>query len=93
MPPFQSTVLQSLTNGPLVLKTLCEGLGDKNVRDVHIDLTFGGLLAHCIVSMAPRDERHAKKIDRLVANMTPLKRVAVVDGDVDIRDPLMWNGR
>jgi UbiD family decarboxylase len=88
MPPSESTVLQSLTNGPLVLKILREDMGDKNVKDVHIDLTFGGLLAHCMVSMTPQNEGHAKKIGRLVADMTPLKRVTVVDDDVDIRDPL-----
>ena len=88
MPPSESTVLQSMTNGPLVLKTLREDMGDKNVKDVHIDLTFGGLLAHCLVAMTPTNEGHAKKIGRLIADMTPLKRVTVVDDDVDIRDPL-----
>ncbi len=88
MPPSESTVLQSLTNGPLVLKILREDMGEKNVKDVYIDLTFGGLLAHCMVSMTPQNEGHAKKIGRLVADMTPLKRVTVVDDDVDIRDPL-----
>ena len=88
MPPSESTVLQSMTNGPLVLKTLREDMGDKNVKDVHIDLTFGGLLAHCIVSRTPMHGGHAKKIGRLIADMTPLKRVTVVNDDVDIRDPL-----
>ena len=88
MPPSESTVLQSMTNAPLVLKTLREDFADKSVMDVHIDLTFGGLLAHCIVAMSPKHEGHAKKIGRLIADMSPLKRVTVVDEDVDIRDPL-----
>ena len=81
-------MLQSLSNSPLLLKTLKYDLGEHSVHDVHIDLTFGGLLAHCIVSMTPKVPGHAKKIGRLIADMTPLKRVTVVDEDIDIRDPL-----
>ena len=31
---------------------------------------------------------HAKRIGRLIADMTSLKRITVVDEDIDIRDPL-----
>ena len=88
MPPSESTVLQSMTNGPLLLKTLRDDMGEKSVEDVHIDLTFGGLLAHAVIAITPRHPGHAKKIGRLVADMSPIKRVTVVDADIDIRDPL-----
>ncbi len=88
MPPSESTVIQSLTNAPLLLKTLRHDHGETSVRDVFIDLTFGGLLAHGIIAMAPRHPGHAKRIGRLIADMSPLKRVTVVDEDIDIRDPL-----
>ena len=88
MPPSESTVLQSMTNAPLILKTLRDDFGEGSVKDVFIDLTFGGLLAHCVVAMNPRTQGHAKKIGRLIADMSPLKRVTLVDDYVDIRDPL-----
>ena len=88
MPPSESTVLQSLTNAPVLLKMLRHDIGDQSIRDVFIDLTFGGLLAHCIVSMKPEVPGHAKRVGRLIADMTTIKRVTVVDADVDIRDPL-----
>ena len=53
MPPSESTVLQSLGNAPLLLKMLRHDIGDASVSDVYIDLTFGGLLAHCVVAMTP----------------------------------------
>jgi 2,5-furandicarboxylate decarboxylase 1 len=91
MPPSESTVIQSLINAGVLLKTLHD-LGESAVRDVHIDLTFGGLLGHVIVAITPRVPGHGKRIGRLVCDLTPLKRVTVVDTDVDIRDPthLEW---
>jgi UbiD family decarboxylase len=88
MPPSESTVLQSLSNSSVLLKTLREDMGETSVQDIFIDLTFGGLLAHAIVSMNPRTLGHAKKIGRLIADMSSLKRITVVDADVDVRDPL-----
>jgi UbiD family decarboxylase len=70
----------------VLLHTLRERLGEHAVRDVFIDQTFGGLLAHGIVAMTPQHPGHAKRIGRLLADMSPLKRVTVVDADVDIRD-------
>jgi 4-hydroxy-3-polyprenylbenzoate decarboxylase len=87
MPPSESTVMQSLTNAGVILKVLRHDLGEIAVRDVFVDLTFGGLLGHGIVAMKPRYPGHGKRVGRLVADMTPLKRVTVVDDDVDIRDP------
>jgi 3-polyprenyl-4-hydroxybenzoate decarboxylase len=58
------------------------------VHDVWIDLTFGGLLAHGIVAMNPQFPGHGKRVGRTVADITLLKRVTVVDTDVDIRDPI-----
>jgi len=87
MPPSESTMIQSKTNEGLILKLLRHDHGETTVVDVAIDLTYGGLFAHCIVSMTPRDGDHAKRVGRLVAENTLLKRVTVVDEDVDIRDP------
>ena len=88
MPPSESTTIQSLGNAGLLLKTLRHDLGHESVVDAHIDLTFGGLLAHGIVSMKPMYPGHARQVGRLVADLTFLKRVTIVDPDVDIRDPV-----
>jgi UbiD family decarboxylase len=87
MPPSESTTIQSLSNSGLILKMLYD-LGYDSVRDVYIDLTYGGLLAHGIVSMKSQYPGHAKRVGRTVANETSLKRVTMVDDDVDIRDPM-----
>lgn len=86
MPPSESTVVQSLTNAGVVQKMLRYDLGEFTVHDVCIDQTFGGLMAHAIVAMTPRYPGHAKKVGRMIADCTPLKRITVVDPDVDIRD-------
>ena len=88
MPPSESTVIQSLTNAGVILKTLQYDHGERGVHDVFIDLTFGGLLAHVIVSITTELPEDGKRIGRMVADMTALKRVTVVDADVDIRDPV-----
>lgn len=88
MPPSESTTIQSLTNAGVLLKVLKHDLSETSVEDVFIDLTFGGFLGHAILTMTPRYPGHAKKVGRLVAAMAPLKRVTVLDTDVDIRDPL-----
>lgn len=88
MPPSESTVLQSIGYGGLILKLLRHDLGHETVHDVHVDLTFGGQMAHGIVSLKPLYPGHAKNIGRLVADATTLKRVTVVDEDIDIRDPM-----
>ncbi len=86
MPPSESTVIQSLTNGGVILKTLRHDLGEQTVSDAFIDLNFGGLLAHAVIAMEPRYSGHAKKVGRMVADFAPVKRVTVVDPDIDIRD-------
>ncbi len=86
MPPSESTIIQSLTNAGVVQKMLRHDLGEHSVEDVYIDQTFGGLMAHAIIAMTPRYPGHAKKVGRMVADCTPLKRITVVDTDVDIRD-------
>ncbi len=87
MPPSESTIVQSLTNAGVVQKMLRHDLSEHTVQDVYIDQTFGGLLAHAIIAMKPLYPGHAKKVARMVADCTPIKRVTVVDPDVDIRDP------
>ena len=87
MPPSESTVIQSLSNGGVILKMLRHDLSELTVEDVHIALTFGGLTGHAVIAMMPTFPGHAKKVGRMVADCTPIKRVTVVDTDVDIRDP------
>jgi 4-hydroxy-3-polyprenylbenzoate decarboxylase len=86
MPPSESTIIQSLSNAPILLKTLRHDLGEETVRDVFIDLTFGGGLAHGIISMKPTHAGHAMELGHLIAEKTALKRITIVDEDIDIRD-------
>jgi UbiD family decarboxylase len=88
MPPSESTILQSIANAGLTLKILRHDLGEKTVHDVHYDFTFGCMMAHGIVSMTPLHSGHAKNVGRTVAEVSSLKRITVVDEDIDIRDPL-----
>jgi len=86
MPPSESTTIQSLMNAGVMLHMMHDDIGDKFVHDVWIDLTFGGLLAHAIVAITPQFPGHGKRVGRTIADITPIKRVTVVDADVDIRD-------
>ncbi len=87
MPPSESTTMQSLTNAGVLLKQLRYDIGEPTVTDAYIDLNYGGAMGHIIIAMEPRDPAHSKRTGCLVANMTALKRVTVVDPDIDIRDP------
>lgn len=86
MPPSESTTLQSISNAGLILKTLRDDHGESTVRDCWIDLMFGGGAAHLVVSMRPSHFGHAREVGRLLARTTPLKRITLVDEDIDIRD-------
>jgi 4-hydroxy-3-polyprenylbenzoate decarboxylase len=86
MPPSESTTLQSLSNAGLILKTLRHDHGETTVRDCWIDLMFGGGAAHLVVAMRPARPGHARELGRLLAQTTPLKRITIVDEDIDIRD-------
>ena len=90
MPPSESTVMQSLTNAGVLLKTLRYDLGEAGVTDVFIDLHYSGGRGHAIVAMKPGLPGHSMRVGRLVAALRPysIKRVTVVDDDVDIRDPM-----
>jgi UbiD family decarboxylase len=88
MPPSESTTLQSIGYAGLITKMLRHDLGHETVKDVHVDFTFGGQMAHGTIAMKPRHPRHAKQVGRIVADATTLKRVTVVDDDIDIRDPM-----
>jgi UbiD family decarboxylase len=87
MPPSESTTLQSLVNAGVILQLLRDQVGDQAVHDVFIDLTYGGMLGHCVVAITPQSAGHGKRVGRIIADITSLKRVTVVDADVDIRDP------
>jgi UbiD family decarboxylase len=86
MPPSESTTMQSISNAGQLLKILRHDLGESGIEDVWIDKTFGGLLAHAVVAVHPGPPGNGKRIGRLVASVSPCKRVTVVDHDVDIRD-------
>ena len=86
MPPSESTLMQSLTNAGVLLKQLKYDLGEWSVVDAHIDLNFGGAMGHIVIAMEPRDPAHSKRVGCLLANMSAIKRVTVVDSDIDIRD-------
>jgi UbiD family decarboxylase len=73
-------------NAGVILQMMRDEIGDQAVHDVWIDLTFGGLLAHCVVAITPQFPGHGKRVGRTIADITALKRVTVVDEDVDIRD-------
>jgi UbiD family decarboxylase len=88
MPPSESTVLQSTAQAGLTYKRLRHDLGEQSVHDLYVDLTFGGQMAHGIVSMTPAHPGHAMKIGRMTAEISSLKRITVVDEDIDIRDPV-----
>jgi UbiD family decarboxylase len=87
MPPSESTTMQSLTNAGVLLKQLQYDIGEPSVTDAFIDLNYGGAMGHVIIAMDPRDPAHSKRTGCLVANLTGLKRITVVDSDIDIRDP------
>ncbi len=87
MPPSESTTIQSLVNAGVILQTMRDHIGDLAVQDCYIDQTFGGVLAHAIVAITPQFPGHGKRVGRTVADIAPVKRVTVVDADVDIRDP------
>src|SRR5579863_1311321 len=86
MPPSESTTVQSLMNAGVILHMMRDQIGDQAVHDVWIDLTFGGLLAHGVVAITPQFPGHGKRVGRTIADITTLKRVTVVDADIDIRD-------
>ncbi|MBT3553466.1 MAG: UbiD family decarboxylase [Rhodospirillaceae bacterium] len=88
MPPSESTVLQSTANAALVFKRLRHDLGETAIHDLYVDLTFGGQMAHAIVSMTPAHPGHGMKIGRMMAEISSFKRITVVDEDIDIRDPV-----
>jgi hypothetical protein len=46
-------------------------IGDDAVQDVWIDQTFGGLLAHAIVAIAPAGPGRGKRVGRTVADIAP----------------------
>lgn len=88
MPPSESTVLQSLSNAGVILHMLRHEAGEDRVVDAHIDLMFGGGAAHIIIAMDPVDREHVRRVGRLIADHTPVKRITIVDADIDIRDRL-----
>jgi len=88
MSPSESTVIQSFGYAGLILKMLRHDLGYTTIKDVHVDLTYGGMLAHGIVSLIPQYPGYALSVGREVANETTLKRITVVDDDSDILDPV-----
>ena len=69
-------------------KLLRHDLGETSVHDVFVDYTYGGQMAHAIISMTPQLPGHGRKVGRAAAEMSSFKRITVVDEDIDIRDPV-----
>lgn len=86
IPPSESTTLQGLSNAALIRATLRRDHGETTVRDAWIDTMFGGGAAHIVISLRPLRPGHALEVGRLVARTTSLKRVTIVDEDIDVRD-------
>ncbi len=86
LPPSESTVMQSLTNAPVVIHMLQDSFGETSIQDAHIDLMFGGGGAHIVLAMKSLYPGHAKKVGRLIAENTSLKRITMVDEDIDPRN-------
>ncbi|MBI4455816.1 MAG: UbiD family decarboxylase [Acidobacteria bacterium] len=84
-PPSESTMIQGQANECVIHKMLVDDWGEATVLDVALNQTHGGLLGHVVVQMRPLYPGHAKKVGRMVAEMTHVKTVTVVDGDIDIR--------
>jgi hypothetical protein len=73
MPPSESTTIQSLMNAGVILHMMRDHIGDDAVRDVWIDETFGGILAHAIVAITPAGPGHGKPVGRTIADIAPFK--------------------
>jgi 2,5-furandicarboxylate decarboxylase 1 len=86
MPPSESTTLQRLSNAAMIRKQLRHDWGEPTVRDCWIDEMFGGGAAHLVVSLKTTDPGHARRVGRLLAERTPVKRITLVDEDIDVRD-------
>jgi UbiD family decarboxylase len=74
MPPSESTTMQSLINAGVILHTVRDELGFDILRDVHVDMNFGGFLGAGVVAVSPRRPGDGKRIGRIVADVTDLKR-------------------
>ena len=88
IPPSESTTMQGLTVAGQLMKVLRRDLGETGIVDIAIDRTFGGLLGHLVAAVRTGPPGDGKRIGRLLADVSPCKRITVVDHDVDIRDPL-----
>ncbi|MFB6110238.1 MAG: UbiD family decarboxylase [Halodesulfurarchaeum sp.] len=88
VPPSEDHTIQSISNAALYHKQLREDRGYETVSDVAIDRTYSGMLGHGILSMDPTYRTEGKDVGIELANISQLKRVTVVNEDVDIRDPL-----
>ncbi len=86
MPPSESTVLQSLSNAPLIMHMLRTQFGEQTVCDAHIDLMYGGGASHIVVAMQTLEPGHALRVGKIIAENTLLKRITLVDEDINPRD-------
>ncbi|MBI2821067.1 MAG: UbiD family decarboxylase [Acidobacteria bacterium] len=84
-PPSESTMIQGQANECVIHKMLVDDWGETTVSDVAFNQTHGGLLGQVVIQMKPMYPGHAKKVGRMVAEMTHLKTIIVVDRDIDIR--------
>ena len=84
-PPSESTMIQGNANECVIHRMLVDDWGETTVEDVALNQTHGGLMGQVVIQMKPIYPGHAKKVGRMVAEMTHLKTILVVDRDIDIR--------
>ncbi|MBI3089432.1 MAG: UbiD family decarboxylase [Candidatus Tectomicrobia bacterium] len=84
-PPSESTMIQGQANECVIHWQLIDVFGEQTVTDVAINQTHGGLMGHAVVQMTPLYGGHAKKVGRLVCEMSHIKMVTLVDTGIDVR--------
>ncbi|MBI3089431.1 MAG: UbiD family decarboxylase [Candidatus Tectomicrobia bacterium] len=84
-PPSESTMIQGQANECMAHWQLVTHFGEQTVTDVALTQTHGGMLGHAVVQMTPMYPGHAKRVGRLLAEITHFKIITVVDTGIDIR--------
>lgn len=88
VPPSEDHTIQSISNAALYEKQLVDDEGHPTISDLAIDKTYSGITGHGIVQIDPRYPEEGAEVGTKLGSITQLKRVTVVNRDVDPRDPL-----
>ncbi|MEF8773724.1 MAG: UbiD family decarboxylase [Halobacteriales archaeon] len=87
VPPSEDHTIQSISNAALYREELVDG-GYESVSDLYIDRTYSGILGHGVIALDPNSPGEGRDAGIELATGSQLKRVTVVNDDVDVRDPL-----